>query len=223
MVCDCSALRATCRANAVILYQWKKYWAGLSLNLSEHRCARLSGLQPTGSLSVLLSVAVAVRGRHCVTAQGGLMEGSAQRVSVASLAALQNLTDSVLKMSVWRTKCACQNVSSGVRYSWLTSMLEGFTALCLALGNRRVGQEDFLLVQVYQPWIYLTAFQFRPVTSSLFCVRICNYLKQSSSVLFSFLVLSSELSTQKRKKKITQQLLLVLVSFLVFAIYCGNY
>lgn len=117
MVCACSAFWATYTINLIILCQWKRYWAGLSLNLTDCTCARPVGQQSTGSLSVFSPVLL---------------------------------------------------------------------SSCLKTETRKVRQEDFLMVQVYQSCIYLTVFPFRPVTSaSLFCVRVFNYSKQSSFVWFS--------------------------------------
>lgn len=67
----------------------------------------------------------------CVMILGGQMKAHAEGVFITflgSLIVLEKLKDFVCNISVWGTKCVCSNDSSGVKYLWLASMCEGFTA-----------------------------------------------------------------------------------------------
>lgn len=72
-----------------------------------HMCKTLRSVVCWQSAHLLVCTPVAMLGWHCVIVQGGLMEGNAQRFSIASMAVLENLTDFVRNASVWQTKSAC--------------------------------------------------------------------------------------------------------------------
>ena len=66
-----------------------------------HICKTLRSVVHWQSVHLLVCTPAAMLGWCCVMVQGGLMEGNAQRFSIASMAALENLTLFVLNISVW--------------------------------------------------------------------------------------------------------------------------